>query len=143
MFKDIMVVFDETPLAPKALRTAIDVAQHYDATLHVAHVNEVGASLKSHALESDSLTEMLEEGSERIVDLAEDILKEYDVKYTSHVIEGSNVSRALVAFAKKENMDLLVVASRGLGFVRQVMGSVSHSILEEAPMPVLVVKGEE
>ncbi|MDD6651976.1 MAG: universal stress protein [Eggerthellales bacterium] len=140
MFKDIMVVFDETPLAPKAVKTAIDVAQHYDATLHIVHVNVVGAGLKSHALESDSLTEVLEDSGNRVMNLAVDIVKDYDVKYETHVIEAPSVVNALVNFAKKNEMDLVVVASRGLGLLRQAMGSVSHSILEDAPMPVLIVK---
>lgn len=47
----------------------------------------------------------------------------------------------IVDLAKMEGFDLIVVGSRGLGPVKEIlMGSVSQRVLHTAPCPVLVVR---
>jgi nucleotide-binding universal stress UspA family protein len=47
---------------------------------------------------------------------------------------------ALVAWANRSDVDLMVVGSRGYGPIRRVLlGSVTLKLMSEAPCPVLVV----
>lgn len=141
MFKNIMVVFDDTKLAPKALTTAINLTQHYEgATMHICHVNVISGDMKVHATDSDPLTEVLADSGRRVMNMALDIVKDYEVNYEPHIIEGGTVVQPLLKFARDNKIDIIVVASRGLGLVRQAMGSVSHHLAEESPVPVLIVK---
>ena len=51
------------------------------------------------------------------------------------------LSPIVAIFAKKNDMDLIVVGGRGLGLVEGfLLGSISREVLEQAHCPVLVVK---
>jgi nucleotide-binding universal stress UspA family protein len=64
-------------------------------------------------------------------------------KTSTEVVEG-DPGKALVGLAAKRGSDLVIVGSRGLSRVKRVfLGSVSHTILHNAPCAVLVVKGQD
>ncbi len=47
----------------------------------------------------------------------------------------------ILDFAVKNDNDVIVIGSRGLGGIREfVLGSVSHNVVQHARIPVLVVK---
>lgn len=47
---------------------------------------------------------------------------------------------ALLDFARRHRIDLIVMGCRGLGAIRGVLGSVSYAVLRRSDVPVLVVK---
>jgi nucleotide-binding universal stress UspA family protein len=52
-----------------------------------------------------------------------------------------NLVGAIVEYAELENIDLLVIGSRGLtGFKKLLVGSVASGVVTYAHCPVLVVK---
>jgi nucleotide-binding universal stress UspA family protein len=66
---------------------------------------------------------------------------ENEVEYTTVSILGSNPARALRNTAERENFDLIVVGSRGLGSKASILlGSVSRQVVANAECNVLVVK---
>ena len=66
---------------------------------------------------------------------------ENEVEYTTASILGSNPARALRNTAERENFDLIVVGSRGLGSKASILlGSVSRQVAANAECNVLVVK---
>lgn len=57
-----------------------------------------------------------------------------------HLLSGSPAS-AVVAFAKKEDVDLIVMGTHGrTGFLRMLMGSVAEEIVRKAPCPILTIR---
>jgi len=51
------------------------------------------------------------------------------------------VVETIISHAAKEDVDLIVVGTRGLGgFKKMLMGSVSSGIISHADCPVLVVR---
>ncbi|MFC7443027.1 universal stress protein [Laceyella putida] len=59
----------------------------------------------------------------------------------SLVIKSSSPAYEIYSIAKDHNFDLIVMGSRGLGKVSELwLGSVSHTVVQQAPCPVLVVK---
>ena len=57
-----------------------------------------------------------------------------------HLASGS-VPQAILDTAKTSGADLIVMGSRGLGIFRGAfLGSVSQKVMEESPLPVLIVK---
>jgi nucleotide-binding universal stress UspA family protein len=69
--------------------------------------------------------------------------KENNVKLKSEIIEDpiSRVGSAIVDYAERENVDLIVIGSRGrTGFKKMLLGSVASDVVTYAHCPVLVVK---
>jgi nucleotide-binding universal stress UspA family protein len=59
------------------------------------------------------------------------------------VIDGHVVHEGIVDTAKALGVDLIVIGSHGrAGIERLLLGSVTQRVLQDAPMPVLVVKGD-
>jgi nucleotide-binding universal stress UspA family protein len=64
-------------------------------------------------------------------------------KYRSEILEDpfSKVENAIIKYAENENVDLVVMGSRGRsGLRRTLLGSVASAVLSYARCPVLVVR---
>lgn len=56
-------------------------------------------------------------------------------------IESEHVPQAIIAAARNLKSDMIIMGSRGLGIFRgALIGSVSQKVIEDALVPVLVVK---
>jgi nucleotide-binding universal stress UspA family protein len=65
------------------------------------------------------------------------------VRFRSEIMEDpfSKVEKAIVEFAEKENVDLIIMGSRGRsGFRRTLLGSVALAVISYARCPVLIVR---
>ena len=75
-----------------------------------------------------------------------DILKEMEdtkTKFRAEILEDpfSKVENAIIKFAENENVDLIVMGSRGRsGFKRTLLGSVASAVLSHARCPILIVR---
>ncbi|MCZ8187752.1 MAG: bifunctional serine/threonine-protein kinase/universal stress protein [Beijerinckiaceae bacterium] len=61
-------------------------------------------------------------------------------RLTFHVLEHADPAQAMLDFARNNAVDHLIVGARGSGGVRRYMGSVSTSLVAEAPCSVTVVR---
>ncbi|MFY9794694.1 MAG: universal stress protein [Candidatus Nitrosopolaris sp.] len=60
---------------------------------------------------------------------------------TEIIIDAMSIVGAIVEYAERENIDLLVIGSRGLtGFKKLLVGSVASGVVTYAHCPVMVVK---
>jgi nucleotide-binding universal stress UspA family protein len=148
LYKKILVALDGSEQANKALDHALDIAEKYRAAeTQLVHVVQrvtsfvytgVGAepvwlgTIYDNFEKSGKL--VLEEGKKK----AEE--KKTNVKISTKLLHG-NPADEIVKLAKDEKFDLIVVGSRGLSGVRElILGSVSGKIVNNATVPVLVVK---
>jgi len=67
---------------------------------------------------------------------------EKNIHYKAEIIEGSiSVEGTIVDYAENENIDLIVIGTRGRsGFKRMLLGSVASKVVTYATCPVLVIK---
>jgi nucleotide-binding universal stress UspA family protein len=66
-----------------------------------------------------------------------------NIQFKSEIIEDptSKVGSAIVDYAERENVDLIVIGTRGrTGFNKMLLGSVASDVVTYAHCPVLVVK---
>jgi len=121
----ILVGIDGSDHSKNALKEAINVAKKFSGSIKVITVYKQG----------------MDKEAEKILEEAEQLLKEEKSDYSLSSILGSNPSRALVNTAKHENFDLIVVGSRGLGSAASfLLGSVSRGVVSKAHSDVLVIK---
>ena len=56
-------------------------------------------------------------------------------------VKSGNVARSIIEVAEEQQSDMIVMGSRGLGLLKGVLiGSVSQKVIEEAKIPVMVIK---
>jgi nucleotide-binding universal stress UspA family protein len=136
---NILIATDGSESADQALEVAIDLASEMGAKLQVLSVRPplpVG-----HTGPSPAVLDVEEEhGSERIASAAADRAQAAGVDATPHVARGDVVDN-IVSAVGDLGADLLIVGSRGHRAIAGVMlGSVSHALIRQSPVPVTIVR---
>lgn len=86
-----------------------------------------------------SIQQAMQEDSERLLERVASLLP-MNVGPLSKQIERGTPAEAILAAAEKEKAGLIVLGSRGLGPVKELLlGSVSHRVVSHAACPTLVV----
>ncbi len=81
------------------------------------------------------------EGAQAILDRAMQPFLKMGARVEGLVESGEDPADALIHLARREGVDLIVVASRGLGGAEKaLLGSVSEALMRDAPCSVLVVR---
>ncbi len=82
----------------------------------------------------------LEDAAKKILNGIEALFKEKEIPLKKSVGKGQPAD-VICSAAKEGNFDLIVMGSRGLGGIRQlILGSVSSSVVHYSEIPVLIVK---
>jgi nucleotide-binding universal stress UspA family protein len=141
MFDRILVAFDGSSQARRAVHVATEVAARFHATLTLAVVRPPGPSGGDLYLES--LVPLSDEGK-ALVSIVEEV-RERAVAHGAAGVESvllhGEVVETLLRWLDHHPQDLLVVGSRGLSRGRRLLlGSVSSGLVGKAPCPVLVVR---
>jgi nucleotide-binding universal stress UspA family protein len=126
----------------RALEYASTLAAEADALLYIVHVDEM-QDLNASMGEAGYLmaAAWAHEGRSEVRMLLETVVPtSKDVAYEHYYLRGSPVTE-IVKFAKRENVDLIVMASHGrTGLARLLMGSIAEGVMRKAPCPVLIVR---
>jgi nucleotide-binding universal stress UspA family protein len=134
MFKSVLVAYDGSVHAVKALRIAVDISKKYNASLNVAmavNLPDVPAG-DEFSSEGTSYQGELERAAE--------IARQENVPVVTHILRGS-AAETIFRFAVDNSFDLVVVGARGKNAVKRfLLGSVSTHLTVNLDCPVLVVK---
>jgi nucleotide-binding universal stress UspA family protein len=141
MFHDILISYDGSPHADRALDEAIDLAQlaHARLTILTAITRAPawaysGPSVAAAATLSSELEHEAQKIQCRGVDRVPD-----DLPITK-ILTHEPIIKALMKQIRDGNHDLVVMGSRGFGPVRgTLLGSVSQHVLSHSSVPVLIV----
>lgn len=143
MFRQLLVAFDGSSHAQRALDEAIDLAQANNGRLTVMAVvpasNLWAASFGYEVpIDRNDVGDPVERDYQTMLDAAVDTVPD-DLPVTK-VLKHGAAGREILDEAGASDHDLIVMGSRGRGEVRSLLlGSVSHRILHASPIPVLVV----
>ena len=144
MFKKILVAFDGSIYAQRALNAACSLAKVHNSKLTVLYVIPYGSPLQRHSPRlpkpDREYLEFLRKQAEMIMEGAREIVEKSGVEANLEVLEGHPVER-ICWYANEGGFDLVVVGKRGADAVEKLgMGSVSERVVRTCNQNVLVVK---
>ncbi len=147
----ILVALDGSPVSNKAAKYAIHIAKVENAKLVLMHVVEdikQGGAIGLHAKYGN--VRMVEGFRRARTKAAEKWMAEIqsqadkaDIKHASEIVidDGTSEGGIIASYAKKNDIDLIVMGKRGQSKFRQLLlGSVTNTVINHAPCPVLVVR---
>jgi nucleotide-binding universal stress UspA family protein len=138
MFARILVPTDFSAPSEAALAYGREIAERFDAALHLIHVAE-NPFLRAAVVDRRSL----DEAHERWL---QDRLTDADLRRGAVAIveQSDEPDSEILRYAKSANIDLIVMGTHGrTGLARVVLGSVAEAVVRAAPCPVLTVHAAE
>jgi nucleotide-binding universal stress UspA family protein len=153
----ILVPTDGSENAERAVRFSAQVAdrrQQAEVTVVYVHLR-VHPSLNAPVLTPERSLEVAQALNEvagenlsfgqeivnRAVHEVQTLVTSPDITVKGRVVVSDAVDKGILQVADEIKADIIVVGTRGLSALRgAIMGSVSHSLIEKASCPVLVVK---
>ncbi len=142
VYDRILVGFDGSENAERALRRAIELARQSKGELRVVVVADTVsyAAYASGAIYK-RFNEQTKENAEDLTSTALDIAKSSGLKDTYASAEEGQPADMILTIATEYKVNLIVVGRRGMrGVERFLMGSVSTAVINHAKCDVLVVK---
>ena len=137
----ILAALDQSDYATLVLRKALDTAVKEGADLVALTVSTAPftnlylGEIPGEYLEKSRTA--MKESVQKIKDQAKAVKANVEVV----VEEAPSAADAIVKYAEKNNIDLIVIGNKGAGAVeRFLIGSVSSQVVTHAPCSVLVVK---
>jgi nucleotide-binding universal stress UspA family protein len=146
----ILVAVDGSEESMLAADYAIDMAKKNNAELIVLNVIHSQKYLYSPSYAwrpvipstTNSIIKNQEVEAQRWLDIVREKANDNKIKLrTEFIIDPMSIVGAIVDYAERENIDLLVIGSRGLtGFKKLLIGSIASGVVTYAHCPVMVVK---
>jgi nucleotide-binding universal stress UspA family protein len=141
MFRSILIAWDGSRHARRALNEAVDIARTQGSRLTLLTVAAPIHVWPGSYLPLVTEDELARE-AERIAEEGEALVPD-GIPVSSRTASG-HAGIELLKRAEAADHDLIVMGSRGRGAVRSaVLGSVSHYVLNHADVPVLIVRDRE
>lgn len=149
LIRNVLVAVDGSENSDRALDFALDFAEKYDAALTILNVSE------SPAMGAVPLEPTTVSGDSMVV-FAKDLRKFHEEILSKAVAHAKMVrpnlvvswklregdpALEIVAAAKEDGFDVVVVGHRGLGRLREIfLGNISEKVTHLAPCSVVIVR---
>ena len=136
----ILVAVDGSDASMDAADYAILISKKYNAKPYALHVIRADVDLFGPHETSEFVTKMRNEG-EKYLNKVKLKANEKNIQIKTEIISSMNISGGIIDYAEENNMDLIVIGTRGKsGFKRLLLGSVASHVVTYAHYPVLVIK---
>lgn len=109
--------------------------------LHVLNVQALLSLNFNNLVQEEYITKHYETEGRQIVNPVESLLKSKKIAHALHILVADDVPTSIADFAKESGCELIVMGTRGLGKVQDIMlGSVARKVVHVSSVPVLLVK---
>lgn len=142
MYSHILLPTDGSQTTDAVLDHVAGLADWQDATVHVLYVVDDRAFLTlSDELVDEVAAELDGEGQE-VTETAATLLRQAGVDVETAVRMGSP-SDTILEYVDENEIDLVLMGTRGADFRRNMLGSVAQRVITNAPVPVMTVALED
>jgi nucleotide-binding universal stress UspA family protein len=142
VFRTILVAFDGSPSAWRALREGIRLAREHEAALYALSVEEPPPPYASAAEEARAEALDLAAHLQWIQEEARREATAHGIPLHSAVARG-HAAQAIVEYARQIGADLIVIGAHGhSSMLERVLGSTTDRVVDTAGCSVLVARGE-
>jgi len=141
-FKNILFPIDFSECSEKVFPFALEMAQKFDAKLHLLFVARDISYLSTvdvaWELLRNTVAEVARAGENRMEAFCDKQLSAFP-NYESKVVTGDPADE-IVKFANEQGIDLIVMGTHGRkGLDRTLMGSVADHVIKNASVPVFTI----
>lgn len=137
MFETAVIATDGSASAERGVRTALDLADRFGATVHALYVvdaEDIRASPED--VEGDLEDALRDAGEDALAFVTENAPCEVIT-----AVEEGKPAPEIIDYAKSVDADLVAMGTRGRhGEHAFLLGSVAETVVQRAPMPVLTVR---
>ena len=147
MLKNILVAIDGSEASTNALQLAIELSEKFSAGLHLLHVvREMQVPLNPGLMEAYEKLErqrhdLLRSAGEQLLNQSKRVAESKGITALQADIGSGDPASAIVKYADKNQMDMIVIGSRGLGKIKSLfMGGVSRKVSNMTKVNCLIVK---
>jgi nucleotide-binding universal stress UspA family protein len=148
MVRKILIPVDGSEHSKKAIEFAADVSQKFDSELYLIHVvadknipPEILEYIESEKIEGALGKVSARLISEGIMKAAQNQAKATGLKIAKAMVSRGDPAEEIVKFAKNNDIDMIVIGSRGLGQIKGILlGSVSSKVCHLAECTCVTVK---
>ena len=140
-FSKVLVAVDGSEYSMNAAEYAISITKEYSSQLIALHVitSDVSTIASTFSPQMEEIKKNAQEYFDKIRRMGDEV--NWDIPLRTELIASSSVVGGIMDFAEKENIDLIVVGTRGRsGLKRLLLGSVASGIVNYAHCPVMIVK---
>jgi nucleotide-binding universal stress UspA family protein len=148
--KKILIAVDKSGYKNKIVAYAITLAKALDAGIYAIHVIDessfgvVGDMMSFYrGGKTDEYKKILAKQAGQLLDDVSSEIRRVNknIKVTTNVVIDSSVPNAIIGYAKKMEIDLVIVGSQGMtGLEKFLMGSVASKVIIHAHCPVLAIR---
>jgi nucleotide-binding universal stress UspA family protein len=144
-FSKILVAADGSEASNHAVDYGIEIARKYNSDLTALHVILSDVTLFG-SVPPAHMNEIKNEAQKYLDKIREKYYKSKDnnnkqIQLRTELITSASAVGGILGFAEKENIDLIVIGTRGRsGFKKLLLGSVASGVVTYAHCPVLVIK---
>ena len=145
MFQNILVPLDGSENAYATLTYAANLAKKFDSQINVLSVFRYHSHIESsismvRPREPENLNDVLSAYAKAVVSRGKTMLQEQGIQNVKGFVKMGSPSKKILEFAKKHDIDLIVISSTGQGdLTGYLLGGVSHKVTGLAKCPVMVI----
>jgi nucleotide-binding universal stress UspA family protein len=142
--KKILAAIDRSKYKEKIIDYAISLGKAWGAEVTAIHVIDPGRGVPGGRIKEKE--KQREEEAERP---AEDLLSELELQAKKEGInlrkeiveESDTVEKAIIDYAKKNNIDVILIGTSGMSAAEEVfLGSVANNVIHHAHCPVFAIR---
>ncbi|MFB6144016.1 MAG: universal stress protein [Candidatus Nanohaloarchaea archaeon] len=144
MYDKVLLPTDGSEGAEVSVQHAVDIADKYNAELHIIYVVDLGVETSLSSV-SDLLSQL--ESSGKLEELGSDAVE--SIKKTAEdegvetvtSIERGIPHKQINSYVEDNDIDMIVMGTHGrTGLDRMLLGSVTEKVLRSSDIPVLTVR---